>query len=55
MRSLPFDATATPQNLLARVNAGEVSAAPPKVVPPARQPSTRPPPPRSRGRAAVGA
>jgi hypothetical protein len=34
MRSLPFDAAATPENLLARVNAGEVSAAPPKVVPP---------------------
>ena len=34
MRSLPFDATVTPHNLLARVNAGEVSAAPPKVVPP---------------------
>ncbi len=35
MRMLPFDATATPQNLLARVNAGAVSPAPPKVVPPA--------------------
>jgi hypothetical protein len=34
MRSLPFDATATPRNLITRVNAGEVSAAPPKVVPP---------------------
>ncbi|HEV3087775.1 MAG TPA: hypothetical protein VGX96_11170 [Candidatus Elarobacter sp.] len=34
MRSLPFDATATPTNLLARVNAGAVSAAPPKTVPP---------------------
>ncbi|MEP6811625.1 MAG: hypothetical protein ABI990_01410 [Actinomycetota bacterium] len=34
MRSLPFDVAATPQNLLARVNAAEVSAAPPKVVPP---------------------
>ncbi|HEX7312062.1 MAG TPA: hypothetical protein VF232_12885 [Gaiellaceae bacterium] len=33
-RSLTFDANATPHNLLARVNAGEVSAAPPKVVPP---------------------
>jgi hypothetical protein len=33
MRSLPFDATATPKNLLARVDAGEVSAAPPKTVP----------------------
>jgi len=32
--SLPFDATETPQNLLERVNAGEVSVAPPKVVPP---------------------
>ena len=34
MRSLPFDATVTPANLLTRVNAGEVTAAPPKVVPP---------------------
>lgn len=34
MRSLPFDATATPDNLLERVDAGEVSAAPPKAVPP---------------------
>ncbi len=34
MRSLPFNAMVTPQNLLARVNAGEVSPAPPKVVPP---------------------
>ncbi|HEY3726034.1 MAG TPA: hypothetical protein VGL51_02595 [Solirubrobacteraceae bacterium] len=34
MRSLPFDASATPHNLLTRINAGEVSAAPPKVVPP---------------------
>ncbi|MDQ6805327.1 MAG: hypothetical protein M3065_10255 [Actinomycetota bacterium] len=34
MRSLPFDGTATPHNLIARINAGEVSAAPPKVVPP---------------------
>src|SRR5262249_37555141 len=34
MRSLALDTTATPQNLLARVNAGEVSAAPPKTVPP---------------------
>ena len=34
MRSLPFTAPITPGNLLARVNAGEVSAAPPKVVPP---------------------
>jgi hypothetical protein len=33
MRSLPFDATATPTNLLQRVDAGDVSAAPPKVVP----------------------
>jgi hypothetical protein len=33
MRSLPFDASATPRHLLARVNAGEVSAAPPSVVP----------------------
>jgi hypothetical protein len=34
MRALPFDAVATPGNLIARVNAGEVSAAPPKTVPP---------------------
>ena len=34
MRSLPFDAVVTPGNLLARVNSGAVSAAPPKVVPP---------------------
>jgi len=34
MRSLPFTATITPRNLLGRVNNGEVSAAPPKVVPP---------------------
>jgi hypothetical protein len=34
MRSLPFDTTASPKNLLARVDAKEVSAAPPKVVPP---------------------
>jgi hypothetical protein len=34
MRTLPFNATVTPQNLLTRVNAGRVSAAPPKVVPP---------------------
>jgi hypothetical protein len=33
MRSLAFDATATPENLLARVNSGQVSAAPPKTVP----------------------
>jgi hypothetical protein len=33
MRSLPFTATVTPNNLLARVNSGAVSAAPPKVVP----------------------
>jgi hypothetical protein len=33
MRSLPFDASVTPADLLARVNAGEVSAAPPKAVP----------------------
>jgi hypothetical protein len=33
IRSLPFTATVTPANLLARVNAGEVSAAPPKAVP----------------------
>jgi len=34
IRSLPFGASASPANLLARVNAGEVSAAPPKEVPP---------------------
>ncbi len=34
IRSLPFTATARPGNLLTRVNAGEVSAAPPKQVPP---------------------
>ena len=34
MRGLPLDATAAAGNLLARVNAGQVSAAPPKVVPP---------------------
>jgi hypothetical protein len=35
MRQLPFDAKATRSNMLARINAGEVSAAPPKAVPPA--------------------
>ena len=34
MRSLPFTATIQPGNLLARINAGKVSAAPPKTVPP---------------------
>jgi hypothetical protein len=34
MRLLPFTASITPQNLLARINSGAVSAAPPKVVPP---------------------
>ena len=34
IRSLPFTASASPANLLSRVNAGEVSAAPPKEVPP---------------------
>jgi hypothetical protein len=34
MRSLPFDAAVTPDNLLERVDAGEVSAAPPKTAPP---------------------
>jgi hypothetical protein len=34
-RLLPFDAGVTPRNLLTRINAGEVSAAPPKAVPPA--------------------
>lgn len=34
MRSLPFTSTVTPDNLLHRVNIGEVSAAPPPVRPP---------------------
>jgi hypothetical protein len=34
MRSLPFTATVTPRNLLQRVNAGEVTSAPQKTVPP---------------------
>lgn len=34
MRSLPFEPESPPSALLARINAGEVSAAPPKVVPP---------------------
>jgi hypothetical protein len=34
MRQLPFDTKTTSTNLLTRVNAGEVSAAPPKAVPP---------------------
>ena len=33
MRSLPFTATATPANLIQRMNAGEVTSAPPKTVP----------------------
>ena len=33
MRSLPFTATATAMNLIERVNAGEVTSAPPKTVP----------------------
>ncbi len=33
MRLLPFDASVTPANLLTRINAGEVSAAPPISVP----------------------
>jgi hypothetical protein len=33
IRTLPFTAEATPANLLRRVNAGEVTAAPPKTVP----------------------
>jgi hypothetical protein len=33
MRALPFDSTVTPGNLLGRINAGAVSAAPPKPVP----------------------
>jgi hypothetical protein len=35
VRLLPFTANVTPNNLLARVNAGAVSPAPPKTVPPA--------------------
>jgi hypothetical protein len=35
MRTLPFSPTVTPQNLLTRINAGAVSAAPPKATPPA--------------------
>jgi hypothetical protein len=34
MRSLPFDGSVRPDNLLTRINDGDVSAAPPKVVPP---------------------
>lgn len=34
IRSLPFDGTQRPDQLIARVNAGEVNAAPPKVTPP---------------------
>jgi hypothetical protein len=34
IRALPFDATKTPAQLVDRVNAGEVSAAPPKMFPP---------------------
>jgi hypothetical protein len=33
MRSLPFTATATPANLMQRINAGEVTSAPPKTIP----------------------
>ncbi len=33
MRLLPFTATLTPSNLLERINAGEVSPAPPKTIP----------------------
>lgn len=33
MRNLPFTATVTPRNLIARINSGEVSAAPPKSTP----------------------
>ncbi len=33
MRSLPFTATATPANLIQRMNAGQVTSAPPKTVP----------------------
>jgi hypothetical protein len=34
MRSLPFTATVTKTNLLQRINAGEVTSAPPKTIPP---------------------
>ena len=34
MRALPFTAAATPTNLIQRINAGEVTSAPPKTVPP---------------------
>jgi hypothetical protein len=34
IQSLPFTATKTPDQLITRVNAGEISAAPPKVTPP---------------------
>jgi hypothetical protein len=34
IRILPFTSAVTPQNLMARVNAGEVTAAPPKTIPP---------------------
>ena len=34
MRSLPFTATATATNLIQRVNAGDVTSAPPKTIPP---------------------
>ena len=34
MKSLPFTATIKPTNLLERINAGEVTSAPPKTVPP---------------------
>lgn len=34
IKALPFDATRKPEDLLARVAAGEVTAAPPKVAPP---------------------
>ncbi len=33
MRSLPFTATATPTNLIERINSGQVTSAPPKTVP----------------------
>jgi hypothetical protein len=34
IRSLPFDATKTPGQLIDRINEGEINAAPPKVTPP---------------------
>jgi len=41
IRSLPFTASITPANLLARLNAGQVSPAPPKTVPPGLPTTTK--------------